>query len=378
MKTHNMRIGRRELLRRFGSAAAASMLPPEVVRSVSSPVHASETVARLDRNENAYGMSDKAKAAFSEALDCANRYPDEQVEKLRSAIAATHGIEAQNITLGCGSTELLRMAAESFLAPTQNLVMASPTFPSIAYAAKLLGAEVRNVPLTHEYAHDLRAMLAHSDNKTGLMYVCNPNNPTGSLTPKSDLDLFMPKVPAGASVVIDEAYHDYVTPTGAYVSWVSHAVTDPRLIVTRTFSKVYGLAGLRVGYAVSSKETAKRLSDRRLPGSVNAVAASAALAALEDSTYVKKIAALNANDRQEFFNQANSRMLRGLDSQTNFVLLRTFLTGNETSEVLRGKGVLVKANYPGFERYIRVSLGLPEEMHAFWSAWDALMPHHPM
>src|SRR6516225_3919600 len=206
MKTHNMRIGRRELLRRFGSAAAASMLPPEVVRSVSSPVHASETVARLDRNENAYGMSDSAKAAFSEALDCANRYPDEQVEKLRSAIAATHGIEAQNITLGCGSTELLRMAAETFLAPTQNLVMASPTFPSIAYAAKLLGAEVRNVPLTHEYAHDLRAMLAHSDNKTGLMYVCNPNNPTGSLTPKSDLDLFMPKVPAGASVVIDEAY----------------------------------------------------------------------------------------------------------------------------------------------------------------------------
>jgi len=376
--TRNMCINRRELLRRFGTAAAASVLPGKVAKSVSSPAHASGTVARLDRNENAYGMSEKAKAAFYEALNGANRYPDEQIEKLRSAIAAMHGIEARNITLGCRSTELLRMAAETFLEPAQNLVMASPTFASIAFAAKLMGAEVRSVPLTHEYAHDLPAMLARSDPKTGLVYICNPNNPTGSLTPKSDLDLFLPKVPAGAFVVIDEAYHEYVAPTGAYASWASRAVADPRLIVTRTFSKVYGMAGLRVGYAISSKETAKRLSDRRLPGSINAVALSTALAALEDSTYAKKIAALNANDRQEFFNQANARMLRCLDSQTNFVLLRTFLSGNETMEVLGAKGVLVKANYPAFEKYIRVSLGLPEEMQAFWSAWDASMPHHPM
>src|SRR5262249_28999582 len=110
----------------------------------------------------------------------------------------------------------------------------------------------------------------------------------------------------------------------------------------------------------------------------NAVAASVALAALEDRTHVKKIAVLTANDRQEFFNQANARMLRCLDSETNFVLLRTFLSGKETLEVLRAKGILVKANYPGFDKGIRVSLGLPEEMHAFWNAWDALMPHHPM
>jgi histidinol-phosphate aminotransferase len=270
------------------------------------------------------------------------------------------------------------MAAEAFLGPGQNLVTASPTFEWIAHAAKLVGAEVRSVALTHDYAHDLSAMLAHSDTKTGIVYVCNPNNPTGTLTPKSDLDAFLPKVPAGTFVVIDEAYHDYVAPTGAYASFVPRAVADRRLIVTRTFSKVYGLAGLRVGYAVSSTETAKRLAVRRLPGSVNAVAARVALAALEDSTYVKKIAALNANDRQEFLNQANARMLRCLESHTNFVLLRTFLSGKETMEVLRAKGVLVQANYPGFEKNIRVSLGLPEEMRSFWSVWDALMPHHPM
>jgi histidinol-phosphate aminotransferase len=372
-----MRIDRRELLRQFSTAAAASMLLPKVTKSVSA-LDAPGTVARLHRNENAYGMSERAKAAFHEASAWANRYPDDAIEKLRGAIATVHRVEPQNITLGCGSTELLRMAAESFLGPARNLVMASPTFESIAHAAKLVGAEVRTVPLTHDYAHDLPAMLAHSDTKTGIVYVCNPNNPTGSLTPKSDLNAFLPKVPAATIVVIDEAYHDYVTPSGAYASWVARAVDDPRLIVTRTFSKVYGLAGLRVGYAVSSAETAKRLASRRLPGSINAVAARVARAALEDHTYVKKIYALNANDRQEFFNQANARMLRCLDSETNFVLLRTFLGGKETSEVLRAQGVLVKADYPGFEKNIRVSLGLPEEMRSFWSVWDALMPHHPM
>ena len=373
-----MRIYRRELLRQFGTATAASMFLPCVNQSVSAPAAVPETASRLDRNENAYGMSEKAKAAFRETLTWANRYPDEAIERLCGTIATVHGVEPENITLGCGSTELLRMAAEAFLGPAQNLVMASPTFGSIAFAAKLVGAEVRNVALTHDYAHDLPAMLAHSDSKTSIMYVCNPNNPTGTLTPKSDLDAFLPKVPAGTFAVIDEAYHDYVAPSGAYASCVPRAVVDRRLIVTRTFSKAYGLAGLRIGYAVSSKETAKRLAARRLPGSINAVAARVAQAALEDSTYVKKIAALNANDRQEFFNQTNARMLRCLESHTNFVLLRTFLNGKETSQMLREKGVLVKANYPGFENYIRVSLGLPDEMGSFWSVWDSLMPHHPM
>jgi histidinol-phosphate aminotransferase len=270
------------------------------------------------------------------------------------------------------------MAAEACLAPGQNLVMASPTFESIAHAAKLTGADVRTVPLTHEYAHDLSAMLARADAKTGILYICNPNNPTATLTSKTALEEFIQKAPPGAFVVMDEAYHDYVSPSGAYGSWVSRATADPRLIVTRSFSKIYGLAGLRVGYAVSSEETAKGLAARKLPGSINSVAARVALVSLADAAYAKKIAMLNSNDRQEFFNQANARMLRCLDSETNFVLMRTFVSGKETVAMLRAKGVLVRAEYPGFEKHIRVSLGLPEEMRAFWSAWDDLMPHHPM
>ncbi|HWZ99890.1 MAG TPA: histidinol-phosphate transaminase [Candidatus Dormibacteraeota bacterium] len=373
-----MRIDRRELLRQFGTAVATSAFLPNLAEAATTSAEGVTHFVRLDRNENAYGPGEKAKMAFREALTEVNRYPDEDVEKLRAAIAASHGVKPENITLGCGSTELLRMSAEACLGPGKNLVMATPTFESIAHAAKLTGAEVRGTALTHEYAHDLNAMLARIDSGTGAVYICNPNDPTGTLTTKPEMEAFLAKVPAGVSVVIDEAYHDYVAPSGAYTSWAGRAASDARLIVTRTFSKVYGLAGLRVGYAISSVETAERLAERWLPGSINVVAARVALAALSDTSHVKKIITLNTNDRQEFFNQANARMLRCLDSETNFVLLRTFVSGKETAEILRGKGVLVRADYPGFEKHIRVSLGLPEDMRVFWSAWDAAMPHHPM
>jgi histidinol-phosphate aminotransferase len=270
------------------------------------------------------------------------------------------------------------MAAEAWLGPGKSLVLASPTYDRITHSAQLLGAEVRSVPLTRLYAHDLDAMLARTDATAGLLYICNPNNPTATLTPKADLETFLAKAPPTVPVLLDEAYHDYVTPTGAYASWAARAAADPRLIVTRTFSKVYGLAGLRVGYAISSAAMAKRLATRRLAMDVNVVAARVALAAISDQAHVKRIASVNVDDRQEFFNQANARMLRALDSHTNFALMATGRPSKEVVDLLRAQGVLVTAGYSSFEKHIRVSLGLPEDMRAFWRAWDATMPHHPM
>jgi histidinol-phosphate aminotransferase len=176
-------------------------------------------------------------------------------------------------------------------------------------------------------------------------------------------------------VLIDEAYHDFVPPASTCTTWVGHAASDPRLLVTRTLSKVYGMAGLRVGYAVASTDLSKRLAQRRLPMGVNIVAARAAKAAINDQPYVQKILARVADDRQEFYNQANSRMLRSLDSVTNFVMLKTARLGTEVAEQLKEKGIFVASTYPGFEHYIRVSLGLPQDMKEFWRAWDAFMPH---
>ena len=373
-----MRINRRELLRQIGTAAAAATVRPTLLESASVAMDSGTRLVRLNRNESAYGPSEKAKAAFQEALSEVNRYPGEDVENLRPAIAASHDVAPENITLGCGSTGIMRMAAEAFLGPGKALIAASPTFESIAQAARVVGAEVRTVPLTRDYAHDLGAMLARAQGTTGLIYICNPNNPTGTLSVKSDLEVLLRRVPVGVAVMIDEAYHEYVAPTSAYASWASRAAAHSQLIVTRTFSKIYGLAGLRVGYAVSSAETAKRLAARRLPMDVSAVGARVALAALADTAYTKRIAAANANDRQEFFNQVNARMLRPLDSQTNFVLMRTGSAGKEVAEMLRSKGVMVGSGFASFEKHIRVSLGPPEDMEAFWRAWDVLMPHHPM
>ncbi|HKW34973.1 MAG TPA: histidinol-phosphate transaminase [Candidatus Acidoferrum sp.] len=373
-----MRIHRRELLRQFGTAAAATAVCPMILETTSVASDSGERLIRLNRNESAYGPSEKAKVAFQEALAEVNRYPGEDVENLRSTLATSHGVATDCITLGCGSTELMRMAAEAYLGPGKTLVAASPTFELIAQAAALVGADVRSVPLTREYAHDLGAMFARAQGTTGLIYICNPNNPTGTLTPETNLEAFLRKVPAGVTVMMDEAYHEYVAPTNAYASWASRAAAHSQLIVTRTFSKMYGIAGLRVGYAVSSAATAKRLAERRLPMEVSSIATGVALAALSDAAYTKKIAAANANDRQEFFNQVNARMLRCLDSHANFVLMRTESPGKEVVETLRSKGVLVSAGFASFEKHIRVSLGLPQDMEAFWRAWDVLMPHHPM
>lgn len=176
-------------------------------------------------------------------------------------------------------------------------------------------------------------------------------------------------------MLIDEAYHDFVPPTSGYTTWVGRAASDPLLIVTRTLSKGYGMAGLRVGYAVATTEMSKRFAQRRLAMGVNIIAARAAKAAIEDQAYVKKILARVADDRQEFYNQANARMLRSLDSVSNFVMLKTTRLGADVAKELQEKGVLVGSGYAGFENYIRVSLGLPQDMTEFWRAWDTFMPH---
>jgi len=376
-----MRICRRDLLRQLGIALTSAGLLPALgdtslllVQPAAGAASPAKPI-RLNQNESPYGPCERANEAMRNAIGEANRYPDQELEDLRSTISTLNGVRSEQITLGCGSADILRIAAETFLGPGKSLVMATPTFDAIAGYARASGTEVRAVPMTKRYTHDLDTMIRRTDASTGLIYVCNPNNPTGGLTPKGDLESFFDRVPRGVSVLIDEAYHDFVPPTSTYTTLVGRAASDPRLIVTRTLSKVYGMAGLRVGYAVASSGTSKRLAQRGLAMGVNIVAARAANAALGDQAYVKKIVERVADDRQEFYNQANARMLRSLDSVTNFVMLKTSRLGTEVAEQLREKGILVASGYPGFEYYIRVSLGSPQDMTEFWRAWDAFMPH---
>jgi histidinol-phosphate aminotransferase len=244
-------------------------------------------------------------------------------------------------------------------------------------AVRRAGGELVTVPLKKDYSHDLEAMLAQADASTGLVYICNPNNPTGTLTPRRDLDAFIRRLPATVSVLIDEAYHHYVGASSDYASFIDRPIDDGRVIVARSFSKIHGLAGLRVGYAITAPRTARLLAAHRLRDNLNVVASMAAIAALDDVEHVRVSAARNADDRQEFFNQANARMLRWIDSQTNFVLLHAARPAVDVLAHFQDHEILVGGPIPTFDKSIRVSLGTPDEMREFWRVWD-LMPGHPM
>jgi histidinol-phosphate aminotransferase len=369
-----MPISRRTVLRQVGlSAIASTVIQPLAGAPLYTPLPDGNIC--LDKNENAYGPSEGSLSAMQSALALSKRFPSSEVDELVDRIAQLHKVSREHVTIGAGSIEILRMAAASCLSPGKNLILASPTFNAIAEFATSFGSEVVVVPLTHSYAHDLEAMLARVNASTGLIYICNPNNPTGTLTLRSDIETFLRKTPGKPHVLIDEAYHHYVNAPSAYASFIDRPVDDSRVIVTRTFSAIYGLAGARVGYGISSPEVARSLSRGRLPFGVNILGARAAAAAVDDANYISLSAKRNMDDRQEFFNSANGRMNRWIDSHTNFVMLKAGLPPQQIIEHFQQHRILLGPVVPEMPKYLRISMGTREEMLEFWRVWDALPPH---
>jgi histidinol-phosphate aminotransferase len=373
-----MPITRRNFVRNVAAgAAAAAGLPPlaDLAFSELAPgSRASEPGGPiiLSRNENAYGPSQKVIASMQDALRFANRYPDPAANALHGRIAQSHSIKPEQLVLGCGSGEILSIAASSFLSPGKTLITAVPTFESIGRCAKALGAQVIEIPLDKNYAHDLAAMLARADASSGLVYICNPNNPTGSLTPRKDLEAFVRKLPPTTTVLLDEAYHHFVGATPEYASFIDKPMNDDRVIVTRTFSKVFGLAGIRVGYAVGSSEKIRALSERRLPEGLNAVGARAALVAYDDADYVHMSEKRNAADREEFFNQVKARKVQGIASYANFAMLKSSRPAVEVIDHFKKNNILIARLFPSMSTHVRISFGTPPEMNEFWRVWDVM------
>ena len=389
-----MTVNRRNLLKQLGAGIAASSLiaPRRASADTSESALASKAPPqhlepiRLDRNENAYGASQKAIAALQEAAKETSRYPDSNAflknlaDYHREATAGVNQvIKPEQIVVGCGSSDVLRMAASAFLAPGATLIMATPTCDLIANYGRSRGATVIEVPLRNDHAHDLEGMLKHSNKSgaAGVIYVCNPNSPTGTLTTRRDLEEFLVKVSPKFHVVIDEAYHQYAGGSGAYLSFIDRPSDNPRVIVTRTFSSAYGLAGARVGYAVASASSAEKMVREGLPFALNRAGTLAASAALADREHIETCTNRNFNDRQEFMNQVNARMLRALDSHTNFVCLNVMRPAAEISEHYTKNNFVLAPLIPSMPNYLRISLGTPTEMLEFWRVWD-LLGSHPM
>jgi histidinol-phosphate aminotransferase len=386
-----MPLSRRNLLRNLGAGAIVGAAAPALRAFPLAPATEealwgnSALAARagvataadpilLYRNENPYGPSEKVLGVLRDSTASGNRYPRNEYDTLVDKLAALHNVKREQIVLGCGSGEILCMAAMAFLKPGKKLVEAAPTFPALGKLAQTAGIEVADVPLNAKYEHDLSTMLDRANSSAGLVYIVNPNNPTGSLTPRKDLETFLAKLPANIPVLIDEAYHHFATPGGAYESILDRHVNDPRLIVARTFSKIYGLAGMRIGYAVATPEMIKRISSGFPGWSVTIVSARAASAAIDDVEYVRFGIQRNANDRQEFMKQAHARKLEPIDSQTNFVMFDPQRSNDVVIEHLKKHNILIGPKYPALPKYVRVSFGTPPEMQEFWRVWDLLPP----
>jgi len=293
-------------------------------------------------------------------------------DEITERIAAFHQVKPEQVLFACGSTEILRVAACAFLGTGRQLIQAAPTYEAMEDYAKSVGSEIVAVRLDQAFAHDLPGMLAHAGASTGLVYICNPNNPTASITPRPDMETFIRRLPATARVVIDEAYHDYATKSALYTSFIDQPLDDERVIVTRTFSKVYGLAGLRLGYAVAAPKTIAEMRKFVTENSLNAIVAEVVGMALGDTAGVKEFIRRNRDDRQEFVNSAGVRMLMPIDSHTNFVMMNIQHPADPVIEHFKMHKILIGRHFPPMSDYIRVSLGTPDDMRAFWQIWDLI------
>lgn len=340
--------------------------------------HGVRDIVKLASNENPLGPGARALAAVRGALGELARYPDANGFELKQALAARHGLPLESVTLGNGSNDLLVLLAESFLVPGLEAVYSRYAFAVYPLAVQATGAEHRvaeALPAGHPQAlgHDLEAMTALVGPRTRLVFIANPNNPTGTWLDADALERFIAGLPKHVIVVVDEAYFEYVQEAG-YPDASQWLERYPGLVVTRTFSKAFGLAGLRIGYALSSPAVAEILNRVRQPFNVNSLAQAAAVAALEDREHLANSVELNRIERERVALACAAHGLQVIPSVGNFILADMRREARGVYESLLREGVIVRpvANY-GLPQHLRISIGTPAENDRFIGALDRVL-----
>ena len=369
---NTMSVSRRKFAQLLGAGAAAVVVRPTLsfakpTQSVATPLAESGNIVRLSANENPYGPSPKALEAITNSFGLACRYPDEHNNVLIDKLAKLNGVNHDQILLGDGSGEILKLCAETFTGPQNGkLVAADPTFEAILNNASANGAEVVKIPLTSTFAHDLPKMLAAA--KGGLIYVCNPNNPTASITPKDELRDFLAKTPHETTILVDEAYFHYAD-NPDYESVIPLAREHPNLIVSRTFSKIYGMAGLRCGYCVAQKETIERMRRNQMWDSVNCMALAAATASLDDPDQLTNGRRLNREAKTFTTSELDKMGYKQIPSQANFIMFDCKRPVVPLIQALKQNNVHVGRLFPALPNHMRLTIGKKSEMETFLSAF---------
>src|SRR5215813_1866748 len=369
-------FSRRQFGRLVGASIGAAMLAPKLTRSVAEarlPPGVPEDVLQLNSNENPYGPSAKALEAMTQSQRWASRYSGHIEQRVIDMIAQYHKVEPACVLLGCGSGEILRIADMAFLAPGKNLVVAEPTFEAVLVYAGVTGAESVKTPLTADFRHDLPRMAAACNAQTGLVYICNPNNPTGTVLTREELGAFFAQAPQSAAILVDEAYYHFVEDPrcASAFEWVNK---QPNVIVVRTFSKVFGMAGMRLGYAVGSKEMIAKMRDHVLWNNANAAVLSAALVSLPDEDLISRQTKLNNDSRRWLYNELEADGRRYIPSQGNFVMIELDGEVQPVIDAFRQRKILVGRQFPSMKNWLRISIGKPEEMQAFMVGLRAIAP----
>jgi histidinol-phosphate aminotransferase len=314
-------------------------------------------IIKLASNENPLGPSPKALAAMREAIERAHFYPDGGGWALRGAIAHKLGLDRENVVLGNGSNEIIEFIGHAFLRPGDEVVTARHAFAVYTLMAQLFGAKTVEVP-DPGYTHDLDAMLASITWRTRQVFIANPNNPTGTMVGQGEIDQFMDRVPAEVLVIFDEAYYEFLDNPPDVLKFVREG---RNVVVMRTFSKIQGLAGLRIGYGLASREIAGVLQKTRQPFNVNGIAQAGALAGIQDEEHMRKTRELTNEGREYLQSEFSSMGLEFVPSAANFVLVRVG-DGDKVFQALLRRGLIVRAmrSYK-LPEWLRVSVGTMEQ-----------------
>jgi histidinol-phosphate aminotransferase len=329
-----------------------------------------ESIVKLASNENPRGIGPRTRAAIEQAIADVARYPDGNGHDLKTALSRRYGVEPGAIVLGNGSNDVLELVALAFLGPGRAAVLSQHCFAVYPLATQARGARTIAVP-AKSYAHDLDAMAAAIDDETYVCWVANPNNPTGTHARPDELEAFVRRVPERVILVIDEAYNEYLAPElkSETVKWLKR---HPNLVITRTFSKAYGLAGLRVGYALAHPSVADIMNRVRQPFNVNSLALVAATAALDDMEFVAKSYVANLAGMRQIEEGARKLGLEWIPSHGNFITLRVGKAGEVFKRLLK-RGVIVRPVGGGYQlpEHLRVTIGTEAENERFLIALAA-------
>ena len=371
------KINRRGWLKKAGLSGSAALLSGTGVLQAFPDNHGlhssnmSSDLIRLSANENPYGPSGYVRKKIAEGMDYACRYPSFYPGQLLEKIAAKEGVSTDSIVLTAGSTEGLKMAGMMYGMAGNEIVAATPTFLALMSYAAQFGAQINYVPLNEELVHDLPGMERAVTDQTALVYLCNPNNPTGTLLEGKSFMDFGRRISKKSMVFIDEAYIDYIREPN-YPTGVSLVKEGAKVIVAKTFSKVYGLAGMRIGYLVTQPNIAASLKSLSM-GGMNIPAMFAAEAALDDQSFYDKSLALNEEAKEQIYQTLDRMGLKYIRTHGNFVFFQSGIPIQELQSRAERLGVLVGRPFPPYNDWCRISTGTPDQTAKFCSVISTIL-----